>query len=364
MDKTPLYQQIAESVREDILYGRLRPGDPLPTIRDMAQRWHCTPGTVQQAYRDLARQHLVDGRPGQGTWVKDIPAVSGGPLLRRATLLHRAESFLLEVLTAGYSPAEVEDAVRVNLDRWRVLASETAAAAPNHLRFVGSHDPAISRLADRLAALTGNQLDVVFAGSLGGLMSLAAGDADLAGCHLWDSETDTYNVPFVQRLLPGRAVTLITLAHRHLGLLVRPGNPLHMHDLFDLTRPGVRFINRQTGAGTRVWLDVQLSRHHIERAHIAGYAHEVPTHTDIGRALLHEEADAGIGIATIAQTMGLDFVPLTAERYDLVMRRETWETPAVQALAAWLASADARMLLESLGGYETQETGRVQLLAT
>jgi hypothetical protein len=68
--------------------------------------------------------------------------------------------------------------------------------------------------------------------------------------------------------------------------------------------------------------------------------------------------------STIAQAMGLDFVPLTAERYDLVMRRETWETPAVQALAAWLTSADARAMLESLGGYETQETGRVQWLAT
>lgn len=362
MDKTPLYQQIAESVREDILYGRLRPGDSLPTIRDMARHWQCTPGTVQQAYRDLAGQHLVDGRPGQGTRVTASATATGMPLLRRATLLHQVESFLLEVLTAGYAPSEVEEAVRVNLDRWRVLAAETTPAAPDRLRFVGSHDPAISRLADRLHELTGNRLDIVFAGSLGGLMRLSAGEADLAGCHLWDIESDTYNVPFVKRLLPGRAVNLLTLAHRHLGFFVQPGNPLHIHDLPDLARPEVRFINRQAGAGTRVWLDMQLNKRHINRAHITGYTQEVPTHTDIARALLNGAADTGIGIATIAQAMGLDFVPLTVERYDLVMLRATWETPAVQTLAEWLASANARTMLEALGGYDTKETGREQAL--
>ncbi len=362
-DKTPLYQQIAESLRADILHGRRQSGDPLPTIRDMAQRWHCTPGTVQQAYRELARQHLVASRPGQGTRVTAAAPAAGAPPLRRATLLHATESFLLEVLTAGYSPSEVEDAVRANLDRWRVLAHETTLAVPDQLRFVGSHDPAINRLRDVLAELSGERLDIVFAGSLGGLMSLAAGEADLAGCHLWDSETDTYNIPFVKRLLPGQAVTLLTLSHRRLGLFVQPGNPLHIQDLPDLARPGVRFINRQSGAGTRVWLDVQLNQRHIDRTRIVGYGHEVPTHTDIGRALLTGEADTGIGIATIAQTMGLDFVPLTAERYDLVMRRETWETHAMQTLAKWLASDAARTMLDHLGEYDTHETGRIQQIA-
>lgn len=363
MDKTPIYQQIAESVREDILYGRLRPGDALPTIRDMAQRWHCTPGTVQQAYRSLAGQHLVDGRPGQGTRVSGRPEGVDLPFLRQATLLHQVESFLLDVLTAGHTPAEVEQAVRVNLDRWRALAVSEAPVLPDSLRFVGSHDPAISLLAARVAELVpGKRFDITFAGSLGGLMSLAAGDAELAGCHLWDAETDTYNVPFVKRLLPGRSVTLLTLAHRHLGLLARRGNPLHIQGLADLARPGVRFINRQSGAGTRVWLDVQLNKKHIDRSTIDGYARVVSTHTEVGRALLTGEADTGIGIATIAQTLGLDFVPLTAERYDLVMRDEVWESAAAQALAQWLSSAEARSALAGLGGYDTRETGYVQRL--
>ncbi len=364
MDKTPLYQQIAESVREDILYGRLRPGDSLPTIRDMAQRWHCTPGTVQQAYRDLARQHLVDGRPGQGTRVTATPVAAGLPLLRRATLLHQVESFLLEAFATGYAPSEVDAAVRVSLDRWRTLAANPTTETPHALRFVGSHDPAISWLAARLNELADTPLDIVFAGSLGGLMSLATDEADIAGCHLWDAETDTYNLPFVKRLLPGRAVTLLTLAHRHLGLLVQTGNPLHIQDVSDLARPGIRFINRQTGAGTRVWLDIQLSQRRINRDHITGYTHEVPTHTDVGRALLADEADTGIGVATIAQTCGLDFIPLAAERYELVMCRAVWERPAVQALAQWLASDEAKTMLEALGGYDTHETGQVRLVET
>lgn len=365
MDKTPIYQQIAESVREDILYGRLQPDDALPTIREMAQRWHCTPGTVQQAYRCLARQHLVDGRPGQGTRVMGRPATGDLPLLRQTTLLHQVESFLLDVITAGYTPAEVEQAVRVNLDRWRVLAAAETPVVSHPLRFVGSHDPALSLLAARVAELVpGTRFDITFAGSLGGLMSLAAGDAELAGCHLWDAETDTYNVPFVKRLLPGRSVTLLTLAHRHLGFLVRPGNPLHIQDLADLVRPGVRFINRQSGAGTRVWLDVQLKNRHLDRSTIDGYARVVSTHTEVGRALLTGEADTGIGIATIAQVLGLEFVPLTAERYDLVIRDDVWETVAVQALALWLNSAEAKSTLEGLGGYDTRETGSVQRLET
>lgn len=360
-DRTPLYQQIAESVRKEILYGNLAPGDRLPSVREMAGRWRCTPGTVQQAYRELAGTGLVVSRAGQGTHVASQLPVEAGDAepLRRAALIHRAEAFLLQVLAAGYNASEVELAVRTALDRWRGLAEEPSGRLPvRNLRFVGSHDPALSLIAARFDEIArGASLQVSYAGSLGGLIAIARGEADLAGCHLWDEETDCYNAPFVQRLLPGRRVALLTLAHRRLGLIVASGNPEGLRDLTDL--PSLRFINRQQGAGTRVWLDAQLRRLGIDHALIVGYGGEVATHGEVASAVAEGRADAGLGVETAALSYGLDFVPLTTERYDLVVPDEIWPSEPVQALVAWLASTAAREAIGGLGGYETGQTGAV-----
>ncbi len=181
--------------------------------------------------------------------------------MRRAMLVHRAEAFLLEVLTGGYSLDEVERAVHQAMDRWRLLEQEPAPVDAAQVRFAGSHDLAVTWLAGHFSEIVpGYSLDLNFSGSLGGLIALAGGQADLAGCHLWDDETDTYNLPFVRRLLPGKRVALATLAHRRLGLIVPGGNPAGIQGLADLARPGVRFVNRQPGSGTRVWLDVALKK--------------------------------------------------------------------------------------------------------
>ncbi len=368
-DKRPIYLQIAEAVRQDLLEGRLRPGDSLPTVREMAEQWRCTPGTVQQAYKELTRQGIAVSRPGQGTHIG-----SGAPMgaldtvpLRRATVTHQAEAFLLEMLSAGYSLAEIESAFRVSLDRWRALAAETPPAVGDVLRFAGSNDPVVSLLAARFAEFCGAEapgcsLQVSYSGSLGGLIALAEGKADLAGSHLWDEETDTYNEPFVRRLLPGRRVALLTLAHRRLGLIVARSNPLGLAGLRDLVRPGVRFVNRQRGTGTRVWLDAQLRRSAVDVEAIAGYDHEVSTHAEVARAVAEDAAGAGLGIETAAIGYGLGFVPLATEPYDLVVPAESWELPPMRALAGWLATQGAKDAIEALGGYETGETGRVRWL--
>ncbi len=361
MDKTPLYQQIAESVRQEILYDAIGPGDQLPPVREMATQWNCTPGTVQRAYKELARQGLVVSRQGQGTHVvTEIPAGEETPM-RRANLVHRAESFLLEVLTAGYSPAEVERAVRLALDRWRALAQEAPAPPKNVLRFVGSHDPAVALIAARFANVAaGHALHLSFAGSLGGLIALAEGESDLAGSHLWDAETDTYNTPFVRRLLPGRRVALLTMAHRRLGLIVPPGNPAHLAGLKDLAQAGLRFANRQHGAGTRVWLDAQMKRLGLSPEQMPGYATEMLTHSQVAQAIAEGQADVGLGIEAAAIAYGLDFVCLTTERYDMVIPMPAWEYPPIQALAQWLCTREARMAITALGGYDTDQSGQVE----
>ncbi len=362
MDKSPLYLQIADAVRQELLAGTLRPGDLLPTVREMAERWRCTPGTVQQAYKELARLGLAISRAGQGTRIGAAlppPDPGQGPL-RHAALVHQAEAFLLEVLAAGHTPGEAEAAFRAALDRWRAMADTPSAAPASTLRFAGSHDPAVSWLAARFPEIcAGCALEVAFTGSLGGLIALAEGKADLAGSHLWDAESGAYNAPFVRRLLPGRRVALLTLARRRLGLLVPPGNPAALVDLADLTRPGLRMVNRARGTGTRVWLDARLARRGIVPHAISGYEQEASTHAEVASAVAEGRADAGLAVEAAALAYGLGFVLLTTEPYDLVIPAETWEKPPVQALADWLATAEARNAITLLGGYETEETGQV-----
>jgi len=361
MTSPPLYQEIAETIRQAIFYGKLQPGDELPPVREMSAKWHCAPGTVQRAYRELVQQRLVTSRPGQGTRVA-AAAVSEQPApLRRAALVHEAESFLLGMLADGYAPDEVEQAVRQALDRWRSLSIEADTPPERKLRFAGSHDPAISILAARFEHIAPHHaLDVTFTGSLGGLIALAEHRTEIAGSHLWDEETDSYNVPFVRRLLPGCRVALVTLAHRRLGLIMSPGNPAAIIGLRDLTRSGVRFINRQSGAGTRVWLDTQLRTCGIRSEQITGYEDAVATHSEVARTIAEDRADVGLGIEAAALAYGLAFTCLTTERYDLILPADVWALPSAQQLVEWLSGDEAHAILADLGGYDTRQMGHVE----
>lgn len=361
MEDSRLYHQIADSIRHDILIGKFKPGERLPSIRRLCEKWNCTPGTVQRAYQELAREGLLVSRAGRGTQVagqvsKEKGRVRGA--LRIAHLVNRSESFLLEALTAGYDLSEIQQAVDMAMDRWRSLSRVEETASPAVLRFAGSHDMALNELARSFNQIAqGVTLQLTYLGSLGGLIALAEGKADLAGCHLWDAETGTYNVPYIHRLLPGKALHVITFAHRRQGLMVMPGNPLMIRSLQDLARPDVRFVNRQPGSGTRVWLDAALSRLGMDPSRIQGYADERLTHSDTARAVADGIADAGLGLENAALAYELDFIPLLRERYDLVMRAGTAEQPAVQQLVFWLSSPEGRQFIDRRPGYESTETG-------
>ncbi len=361
MEEEPLYQQIAESVRREILSGILEPGDRLLSVRRTAEVWECTPGTVQRAYAELASQGLIESHAGRGTHVKGLPPHEEGTALRRATLLHRIDGFLLETMGLGYSLAEVEAALRLGLDRWRSLEESASPGEQETLRFAGSHDPVMTLVSERFPQISGGAtLQLRFTGSLGGLMRLAQGEADIAGCHLWDARQDVYNISFVRRLLPGRRVALVTLAHRRLGFLVPAGNPRALSQVTDLVRPDLRFVNRQRGAGTRVWLEAQLHRHDLHLKEIEGHKQEALTHSAVARLIAEGEADVGVGVKAVARAFRLDFVPLTCERYELVIPNFLYHRDAVAALVSWLRSKDARELLQRVPGYETEDTGIVR----
>lgn len=361
MPETYLYQKIAESIRQDILNGVLKPGDRLPSLRLMTSQWGCTTGTVQRAYQELSRAGLVVSRAGQGTSVvQQLPSVEKSPL-RRATLIHRAEAFLLEVLTAGYSQAEVEDALRQAFERWRVIAQQPDITSENTLRYAGSHDLALAWLASLFSEITpGYSLQVRFTGSLGGLIALAGAHADIAGCHLWDEESDSYNAPFVRRLLPGAKVALLTLAHRRLGLILPQGNPKNINRLNDLLIPGLRFVNRQSGSGSRVWLDANLRQAGINPQQITGYQDAKMTHSEVADTIARGKADVGLGLEASAMSYTLDFVLLTRERYDLVIPQNIFESEPIQALITWLEGKSAKEGILNLGGYDTRKTGQIE----
>ena len=358
MEETHLYRKISEEIRQRILQGQLSPGDRLPSVRQMAEQWGCTVGTVQRAYQELALLGLLVSRAGQGTRVVSSTRQVGDSALRWAGLVHRSEAFLLEVLTAGYSSQEIDAAMRQAMERWQVIVQQPVPVQAHTLRFAGSHDPVLAWLGVHFPEIVpAFTLQLGFTGSLGGLIALAEGKTDLAGCHLWDAESDSYNAPFVGRLLPGKQIALVTLAHRRLGLMAPAGNPGGLRSLEDLARPGLRFVNRQAGSGTRVWLDAALRRLGIDTSRILGYTDERMTHSEVAAAVAAGHADAGFGLQAVALTYELDFTFLVQERYDLVFPAESLQQASVARLVSWLAGEEAKEVISGFGGYETGETG-------
>jgi len=150
----------------------------------------------------------------------------------------------------------------------------------------------------------------------------------------------------------------VRLVHREQGLLVAPGNPLGVTGVTGLARPGLRYVNRQRGAGTRALLDYELARLQISPDVIEGYAREEPTHLAVAAAIAAGRCDAGLGIMAAARAFGLGFVPVTQEPYDLVVAAEVMDSPLLAPLWSLLHSDRFQAAVTDLGGYSTKETGR------
>ncbi len=275
------------------------------------------------------------------------------PLARGAgvvTSLVRADGWLVIPRTSEGIEAGAE--VEIELRRPRTTVESTVVV-------VGSHDVALDVLGDFLRrADPSAALASAHVGSLGGLLALRRGEAHLAGVHLLDEATGEYNVPYVRQHLSDRAVMLVTLAHREQGLLVAPGNPLGIRGIADLTRADVRFINRQRGAGTRLLLDYELRRAGLAAQRIRGYDREVYTHMATAVAVASGAADAGLGILAASRAMGLDFIPIARERYDLAVPLEHLGSPLIERVLAILDSPAFKDAVAGLGGYDLSETGK------
>jgi len=250
------------------------------------------------------------------------------------------------------------EALRVELER--VLA-EALDGTQQVLTLFASHDLALPLLRERASAEHRLHIELRFAGSIDALRALSEGRCVVAGFHV--PPLSEGNHVFAQQLKPllkpGRH-KLIGCVRRTQGLMVARDNPLALRSLADLTQPGVRFVNRQVGSGTRLLTEHLLERHNVRSDRISGFADSIEdSHVAVAAVIASGLADAGIGIEAAARNFGLGFVPLMEEDYFLVCLRDALETPAVVQLRKLLSGPIWRNLVSDLPGYSTARSGEV-----
>ena len=235
------------------------------------------------------------------------------------------------------------------------------ARIENTLVSIGSHDMILDVMNDMMAErFPGMNLSGTHVGSMAGLMALLRGETVIAPTHLLDEETGEYNISYIEKIFPGEKMALIKGVDRIQGIMVKKGNPLGIKGVEDLTR--VRYVNRQRGAGTRVLLDYKLKQAGITPDMIDGYDKEAATHMAVAALVASDEIDAGMGIKSAADAMGLDFVEVGTEEYDFAIRQENLELPQVRAFRQILESKEFHEKLEKMGGYGWHQAGRIVLI--
>ena len=290
-----------------------------------------------------------------------------------AKILKISTYTMYELIKRGEIPAQrIGRQLRVDpavLDRYlHGSMSKTTQATPSEnliqpsLRFIGSHDPAVELLFEFLKHHT---MPIVtslsFKGSMDGLIALYNGDADITGIHLWDNDSQDYNISYVRHIIPNESVCIVNLVQRQQGFIVASGNPLKLETWDDLTKAGVRFINRQKGSGTRLRINSFLQAKKISPDQIQGYTHEETTHSALACLIANGQADVGVGVKAAAKRLGLDFIPLFQERYDLVCLGKTAKTTMWDQLLNTLGSPGFIQAVNQQTGYDTSMTGKILL---
>lgn len=241
----------------------------------------------------------------------------------------------------------------------RLLRTEEDLA--HTLLAIGSHDPLLDEAADLLhLADPALRMSSTHVGSMGGIMAVRRGETHVAGVHLLDERDGSYNTSFIRKYFPSGGVRLVECVGRTQGLMLAAGNPLGVRGVTDLARPGLRYVNRQRGSGTRILMDHLCRKAGMDTAAIYGYDREEFTHTSVAAQIASGSADAGMGIYSAAQLYGLDFLPVCTEQYDLLIPDGAFETPMVQRLLEVLRGGAFRLRLEKLGGYRLDAPGTVR----
>lgn len=231
--------------------------------------------------------------------------------------------------------------------------------SPSKRLLLAGCDPAIGFVSRLVERLSGVEIISAPAASKLALTWLHQGKVHIAGSHLEDPESGEFNLPYLRQHFPTEDFAVLTFARWEEGFVVAPGNPKFIQSAADLTQPGLKFINREDGSGSRSLLDRLLSEAHVPPKAIDGYQQTAPGHLAVAYAVLTGQADCCIATRSAAKTFQLHFIPLKSERYDFILRRQTLDLPAVQTFLDVLQRASLRRKLEVLAGYDTTQTGAV-----
>ncbi|MDR7318437.1 molybdopterin biosynthesis protein [Brevibacillus nitrificans] len=250
----------------------------------------------------------------------------------------------------GYEQGEV-----VEVELYRPLEQ-----IQNTIVSTGSHDLSMDVLHSLLRKKNPERFLVSsHVGSMGGILAIQKGEAHIAGVHLFDEESGEYNQSYVEKYMKDKEVVLVQLVYRQQGWFVKKGNPLGISSVRDLVQPGITYINRQRGAGTRLLFDYLLKQEAVDRDSIYGYSREAVSHLSVAAAVAGGTADVGLGIYSAAAAMELDFIPVAEERYDLLMSQAFYHSSQGKELLACIRSEEFASDMEALGGYSCRDSGKV-----
>jgi putative molybdopterin biosynthesis protein len=250
----------------------------------------------------------------------------------------------------------IETHARQGLEKARERSTHMGGA----LLACGSNDPILDML-QTIMKRTYPEFLILSAntGSTDGLKALNSGYTDLAWSHLLDPKSGQYNIPFLSTYLPDVKAVVVNLFHRELGLIMAPNNPFNIKGFEDLSKKGLRLINRQKGSGTRVLLDHHLKKAKVTPSKIEGYDREVYTHFEVGLSILSKEADVGIATIAVAKLLGLAFVLIAEENFDMILEKNTFFHKGIQAFIETLNSKEFRQRVEPIGAYDFKDSGKI-----
>ncbi len=314
-----------------------------PVVRALAGRRRELTGTIaarmpvrvnsERGRTEYLLVGLVDGPRG-------VAAYPMGKGSGSVTAFSRADGFV--VIAREREQVEEDSTVTVQ------LLGRTVE--PVDLVAIGSHCVGLDLLLGLLHA-RGFRVKSLAVGSTGGLVAASRGECDLAGVHLLDPATDTYNAPF---LTPD--LTLVKGYARMQGLVFRRGDARFEGKSLDpavasaLADPACRIVNRNRGSGTRVLIDRLLTDDAggtIRQP--PGFYVEVKSHNAVAAAVAQSRADWGIAIETVARDAGLGFIPLREEEFDFAIPTARLDRPAVREFLQLVLEAATRRLLERCG---------------
>ncbi|MDQ6595698.1 helix-turn-helix domain-containing protein [Bacillus salipaludis] len=198
-----------------------------------------------------------------------------------------------------------------------------------------------------------------YTGSLNSLISMYNGECDIVSLHLFDGDTGEYNTPYIKKILAGRTYILLNLLSRKAGFYVKKGNPLNIASWTDLNQKHIKLVNREKGSGARILLDEQLRLYQISPRDINGYEHEESNHLSVASVISSGAADVGVGIEKAAKIVGIDFIPIITERYDLVILKNSETEQLITTLKNILSSRQFQSEINALGDYDTSQTGKI-----